>query len=382
MNKRDYQICKKCVMDTSDINIKFDEDGICDHCHNFNTNHQIDWLKSINSEKALELKKLADKIKKNGQGKKYDCIIGISGGTDSSYMLHYIVTELELNPLVFHVDAGWNTKSAVSNIYKLVSKLGVDLHVKVIDWEEMRSLQLAYFKSGISNIDTPQDQAFIATLYHYANRHDIKYIFNGGNISTENVVMPLQWMYFTTDLRLLKDIVMKFIGKPLKKFELSSALFHKLHLRYFKGIQVIKALDFIPYIKNDAIQLLKLKYDYESFINKHAESSFTKFYEGYWLPVRFGYDTRKVTYSSYIVTNQMTREDAINLLKKSALSELEIKTESNFIAKKLRISLKELREYRDMPIKTYKDYKNISYIFKLGTIIFRLMKGDISGARR
>ena len=157
--------------------------------------------------------------------------------------------------------------------------MGLDLHVKVIDWEEMRSLQLAYFKSGLSNIDTPQDQAFIATLYHYASKHKIKYIFNGGNISTENVVMPIQWMYYTTDLRLLDDIVMKFIGKRLKKFELSSALFHKLYLRYFKGIQVIKALNFIPYIKSDAVQLLKLKYDYESFENKHAESYFTKFYE-------------------------------------------------------------------------------------------------------
>lgn len=369
-------------MDTSDINIKFDEDGMCDHCHNFYTNLQDNWLKSINLERVSELKKLAIEIKESGKGEKYDCIIGISGGTDSSFMLHYLVTELELRPLVFHVDGGWNTKSAVSNIYNLVTKMGLDLHVKVIDWEEMRSLQLAYFKSGLSNIDTPQDQAFIATLYRYASKHKIKYIFNGGNISTENVVMPIQWMYYTTDLRLLGDIVMKFIGKRLKKFELSSALFHKLYLRYFKGIQVIKALNFIPYIKSDAVQLLKLKYDYESFENKHAESCFTKFYEGYWLPIRFGFDTRRLTYSSLIVTNQMSRKDAINFLNKSALSKLEIKTESDFIAKKLRISPKELEKYRDMPLKTYKDYKNISYIFKFGAILFKLMKGDTSGVRR
>lgn len=381
MNNK-YQICKNCVMDTSDSRITFDNKGVCEHCSNFHNNLEETWLDSINSLRKDELKNIASKIKKRGLKNKYDCIIGISGGTDSSFMLHYIVTELKLRPLVFHVDGGWNTKSAVVNIHNLVKKLNLDLHVKVIDWEEMRSLQLAYFKSGLSNIDTPQDQAFIATLYHYANKNNIKYIFNGGNISTENVVMPIEWMYFTTDLRLLKDVILKFIGKPLKKFELSSALYHKLYLRYFKGIQVVKALDYIPYIKEDAINTLKSKYGYESFKNKHLESSFTKFYEGYWLPSRFGFDTRRVTYSSLIVTGQMSREEAVNSLKEPSLNEIEIKNEFNFVAKKLRISTQELRGYLTMPKKTFKDYKNISFIYKIATVLFRLMKGDISGARR
>jgi N-acetyl sugar amidotransferase len=382
MNKDKYQICINCVMDTSDSKITFNNKGICEHCSNFYNNVEETWLNSINSSSEGDLKKLAHKIKKKGAKDKYDCIIGISGGTDSSFMLHYIITELKLRPLVFHVDGGWNTKSAVKNIYNLVKKLDLDLHVKVVDWEEMRLLQLAYFKSGLSNIDTPQDQAFIATLYHYANKNNIKYIFNGGNISTENVVMPMEWMYFTTDLRLLKDIAKRFMSKSLKKFELSSAIYHKLHLRYFRGIQVIKALDYIPYIKADAINILKSKYDFESFPNKHAESSFTKFYEGYWLPARFGFDTRRITYSSQILTGQMSREDAINSLKKPALNEIEIKNEFNFVAKKLRISEKELQSYLLMPKKTYKDYKNISIVFKIATTIFRLMRGDTSGARR
>tara|TARA_B110000003_G_C16628236_1_gene525652 strand:+ start:1017 stop:2165 length:1149 start_codon:yes stop_codon:yes gene_type:complete len=382
MNKDKYQICINCVMDTSDSKITFNNKGICEHCSHFYNNVEETWLNSINSSSEGDLKELAHKIKKKGAKDKYDCIVGISGGTDSSFMLHYIITELKLRPLVFHVDGGWNTKSAVKNIYNLVKKLDLDLHVKVVDWEEMRLLQLAYFKSGLSNIDTPQDQAFIATLYHYANKNNIKYIFNGGNISTENVVMPMEWMYFTTDLRLLKDIAKKFMCKPLKKFELSSALYHKLHLRYFRGIQVIKALDYIPYIKADAINILKSKYDFESFTNKHAESSFTKFYEGYWLPARFGFDTRRITYSSQILTGQMSREDAIRSLKEPALNEIEIKNESNFVAKKLRISEKELQSYFLMPKKTYKDYKNISIVFKIATMLFRLMKGDTSGARR
>jgi N-acetyl sugar amidotransferase len=382
MNNDKYQICANCVMDTSDSKITFNNAGVCEHCSNFYNNIEETWLNSVNSLRENKLKNIANKIKIQGVNAKYDCILGISGGTDSSYMLHYIVTELKLRPLVFHVDGGWNTKSAVKNIYNMTKKLDFDLHVKVIDWEEMRLLQLAYFKSGLSNIDTPQDQAFFATLYHYANKHNIKYIFNGGNISTENVVMPIEWMYFTTDLRLLKDIVMKFIGKPLKKFELTSALYHKLHLRYFRGIQVIKALDYIPYIKEDAVKTLKSKYGYESFRNKHAESSFTKFYEGYWLPTRFGFDTRRITYSSRIVTGQMSREEAINSLKEPALNQTEIKNEFNFVAKKLRISENELRGYLTIPKKTYKDYKNISFVFKIATLIFRLMKGDTSNAKR
>tara|TARA_A100001015_G_C15013632_1_gene724421 strand:- start:466 stop:1614 length:1149 start_codon:yes stop_codon:yes gene_type:complete len=382
MDNKDYQICKNCVMDTSDSKIIFDEEGVCEHCTNFYNNIQNTWKTALNSSREKKLKNIAAEIKKKGKVNKYDCIIGISGGTDSSYMLHYIVTELKLRPLVFHVDGGWNSKSAVSNIHNMVNALNIDLHVKVIDWEEMRLLQLAYFKSGISNIDTPQDQAFIATLYHYANKNNIKYIFNGGNISTENVRMPLEWMYFTTDLRLLKDIVMKYIGRPLKKFELSSALYHKFHLRFFRGIKVIKALDYIPYVKEDAIKLLKSKYDFESFENKHTESSFTKFYEGYWLPKRFGFDTRKLTYSSHIVTGQMTREEAIKKLNEPALTQLEIEKEFDFVAKKLRISTNDLKAYLNTPIKTYKDFKNISNIFKLATIAFKLFKADTSGTRR
>ncbi len=382
MDNKDYQICKNCVMDTSDSKITFNDEGICEHCINFENNIQDIWQSALNSSREKELKDIATEIKKKGKGNKYDCIIGLSGGTDSSYMLHYIMTELKLRPLVFHVDGGWNSKSAVSNIYNMVNALGINLHVKVIDWEEMRLLQLAYFKSGISNIDTPQDQAFIATLYHYANKNNIKYIFNGGNISTENVRMPLEWMYYTTDLRLLKDIVMKYIGKPLKKFELSSALYHKFHLRFFRGIKVIKALDYIPYVKEDAIKLLKSRYNFESFENKHTESSFTKFYEGYWLPKRFGFDTRRLTYSSHILTGQMTREEALKKLDEPALTKIEIEKEFDFVAKKLRISTDDLKTYLNMPIKTHKNFKNISYIFKLAAIIFKLAKADTSGSKR
>ena len=197
-------------------------------------------------KKIQELNNIAKKIKETGKHNKYDCIVGISGGTDSSYMLHYLVTKLDLKPLVFHVDGGWNTSSAVINIKNLITKLKVDLKVKVIDWEEMKLFQLALFKSGVCHLDTAQDQAFLATLYHYASKNNIKYIFNGGNISTENVDVPLDWIYYTTDLKFIKNILKKFLNKRFKNFEFSSIINHKINLRYLKGIKVIRLLNYIP----------------------------------------------------------------------------------------------------------------------------------------
>ena len=382
MKKRKYQICSNCIMDTSDHRIVFNSEGKCDHCINFLDNLSETWQDSIHCKSITKLKLIAKKIKKEGKNKQHDCIIGISGGTDSSYMLHYIVTELDLRPLVFHVDGGWNSKSAVNNIRKLVSNLNLDLKVTVIDWEEMRDLQLAYFKSGLSNIDTPQDQAFISVLYHYASKYNIKYILNGGNISTENVIVPLEWMYYTTDMRLFNDVTNKFLSKPLASFKTSSALNHKIKLRYLKRIKVIKALDLIPYIKKDAVKILKDKYNFESFQNKHSESLFTKFYEGFWLPTRFNFDTRRITFSSQILTGQMTRDDALEEIKASALSQHEADELYDFVAKKLRIPLKELQSYQTMERKSFSDYKNQAPLYNIASMLFKIFKGDISNAKR
>ena len=297
-------------------------------------------------------------------------------------MLHYVVTELDLKPLVFHVDGGWNSKSAVHNIRKLVSTLNLDLQVTVIDWEEMRDLQLAYFKSGLSNLDTPQDQAFISVLYHYASKYNIKYILNGGNISTENVVVPMQWMYYITDMRLFNDVTKKFLTKPLTSFKTSSAINHKIKLRYLQGIKVIKVLNFISYIKKDAIKLLEDKYNFESFQNKHSESLFTRFYEGYWLPTRFNFDTRRVTFSSQILTGQMTRKDALEKIQVPALSKQEVNELYDFIAKKLRVPMKELQKYQTMELKSFTDYKNQALLYKIASMLFRIFKGDISNTKR
>lgn len=361
---KEYQICNNCVMDTSDSQIVFDEYGVCDHCNSFKKDVLPNWHPDEHG-KAI-FREMVEKIKRDGKGKPFDSIIGMSGGLDSSYLLHLAVSEFGLRPLVFHVDGGWNTDIAVNNIQMLVDKLGLDLYTEVINWEEMRDFQLAFFKAGVPHLDIPQDHAFIATLYHFANKHKIKYILNGGNYATECVRNPLEWLYHGTDMAQLRDIQHRFCTRPLKTYPFSSILFHKIYLRYIKGVQVVKPLNWLPYTKEHAIKLLSEKYGWRPYPQKHFESRFTRFFEGYWLPTRFGYDTRRVQYSSLILTGQMTREDALEKLKQPAYDTETIEEDFEYIATKLGISVDELRRYHSMPKKTFRDYKNQERLFDLG----------------
>lgn len=366
-----YQICTNCVMDTSDSRISFDEFGICDHCNDFKNNVKPNWI--IGEESKIELSKIIDKIKIDGLGKDFDCILGLSGGVDSSYMLHVAVKEFGLRPLVFHVDGGWNSELAVHNIQMMVDKLGLDLYTEVINWEEMKDFQLAFFKSGVPHIDIPQDHAFVATLYNFAYKYNIKYILNGGNISTECVRNPMEFLYYGTDMAQIKDILQKFGSYKMETYPFSSVLRHKIFLRYVKGVKVVKALNYMPYIKSEALKLLENEYGWKPYPQKHFESRFTKFYEGYWLPERFGFDTRRVQFSSLILTGQMQREDALEKLKKPAYNSETIEEDFNYIATKLGITKQELEIYFKSPKKFYWDYKNQERLFNLGAKILKLL---------
>ena len=366
-----YQVCNNCVMDTSDTRISFDENGVCDHCNDFYKNVKPNWHTDEQGLRALT--EIMDKIKKDGKGKDFDCILGLSGGVDSSYMLHIAVKEFGLRPLVFHVDGGWNSELAVHNIQMLVEKLGLDLYTEVINWEEMRDFQLAFFKSGVPHIDIPQDHAFIATLYNFAHKYKIKYILNGGNISTECVRNPMEFLYYGTDMAQIKDIRRKFGSSKMETYPFSSVLRHKFYLRYIKGITVVKALNYRPYIKNEALNLLEKEYGWKPYPQKHFESRFTKFYESYWLPERFGFDTRRVQFSSLILTKQITREEALQKLKTPAYNPETIEDEFNYIATKLGITTDELRSYFKMEKKFYWDYKNQENIFKVGAKLLKLL---------
>ena len=304
-----YVICANCVMDTTDTMIVFDKKGVCDHCNDFYKNVQPNWLTDDRGKQKLEA--IMDKIKKDGRKRDFDCLLGLSGGVDSSYMLHLAVKEFGLRPLVFHVDGGWDAEVGVHNIQVMVDKLGLDLYTEVIDWEEMRDFQLAWFKSGVPHIDIPQDHAFIATLYNFADKYNVKYILNGGNISTECVRNPMEYFYYGTDMLHIRDIMRRFSTIKMKSYPFSSIYRHKIYLRYIRGVTVVRPLNYRPYIKADAIRLLEEKYGWKPYPLKHYESRFTKFLEGYWLPERFGFDTRRVQYSSLILTGQMTRDDAL-----------------------------------------------------------------------
>lgn len=365
------QVCSNCVMDTTDSNITFDDQGVCDHCNDFYQNVEPNWHTDDRGHKELE--SIVAKIKMEGKGKDFDCIMGMSGGADSSYLLHMAVKEYGLRPLVFHVDGGWNSELAVNNINVMIDKLGLDLYTEVINWEEMKDFQLTYFKSGLSNIDVPQDHAFVATLYNFAEKHKIKYILNGGNISTECVRNPLEWLYYGTDMAQIKDIRKKFGTRELKTYPFSSVLRHKIYLRYIRGVEVIKPLNYMPYIKEEAMQFLLDEYGWRPYPQKHFESRFTRFYEGYWLPKKFGYDTRKVQYSSLILTKQMTREDALEKLKKPAIDEEQARLDFKYIATKLGITIDELQSYMDAPNKSYKDYKNSESMFNMGAKIMKFL---------
>jgi N-acetyl sugar amidotransferase len=371
MTERAYQICTSCVMDTTDAGIVFDDSGVCDQCRNFVANVRPNWHPDARGWD--DLARTADRIRADGKGRDFDCILGMSGGVDSSYLTDVVKEKMGLRPLVFHVDAGWNSDLAVSNIERVVEGLGLDLFTEVIDWDEMRDLQLAFFKSGVPNIDTPQDHAFFATMYKFAEQYRVKYILTGANISTECVKNPLEWMYYQSDSVHLRDIHRRFGTRPLEKFPITSILKHKIWLRYIKGIQVVRPLDQVPYVKEEAMQLLTERFGWQRYPQKHFESRFTRFYEGYWLPRRFGYDTRRVQFSSLILTGQMLRPDAIERLKQPALDDETGQREFRYVASKLGIPVEELQRYFEMPKRTYKDYRSQRQVYAIGSRVMKAL---------
>lgn len=365
MNKRNYQICTKTIMDTSDPNIVFDENGISDYYHNFHNNMLPNW--HADEKGQAELMKMAEKIKKEGVGKDFDCIIGLSGGLDSSYVAYVVKEIMGLRPLLFHVDAGWNTQQAVGNIEKLVDGLGLDLYTEVINWEEMKDLQLAFLKSQISDQDLPQDYAFFSGLYKFARKNKIKYVLTGSNISTECCREPEEWGgYAGIDTRLVHDIHSRFGTRPLKTFPLVDILKYKIYYRYFLGMKVFKPLDLLPYNKVAVEKLLADKFGWEKFQHKHHESRFTRFYEDFWLPKKFGFEKRRAHFSSLILTGQMTREEALERISKPEMDEQFLRQEFEYVANKLDLTVAQLQEIFEGQNKTFRDYKNKQRIISLG----------------
>lgn len=357
---KDNKICIRCVMDKSAPKISFNSRGLCCYCQNFDSKIKPIW-KNDNS-KFQELKLIASNIKKQQAKEEFDCLIGVSGGVDSSYLTYFATEELKLRPLIIHVDAGWNSKVAVENIEKIIDKLNLELQTEVVFWPEMSDLQLSFFKACVPHLDTPQDHSFFAATYNYAAKNNIRFILNGGNFSTESIREPLEWHYHASDLKHLLDIQKKFGTLKLKQFPLSGLFKYKIYYRYFKGIKVIQPLNYIKYEKNVAKKFLKEKFNWIDYSHKHYESRFTKFFEGFWLIKKFGFDKRKAHFSSLINSNQMTRDEALKQLETYPIDEHTIKQDIEFVANKLNISKIQLLDFLKKEKKSFRDYKSNYFI--------------------
>lgn len=378
---KEYQICTRCVMDTTDPDITFDHDGICSHCHTFDTNIVPAWPNP--TEGAIALDQMLHKVKAYGQGKQYDCVIGLSGGIDSSYIATKTV-EWGLRPLVVHVDAGWNSEEAVMNIEQICKRLNLDLVTHVVDWEEMQDMQLAFLRSNLANQDVPQDHAFFAALYGYATKAGIKYVISGSNFATESI-LPQSWGYDAMDATHLKAIHKQFGKKKRGDYPIVS--FFNLYFRYplILKMEVLRPLNYIHYNKEDAIRILEKDYGWRYYGGKHYESRWTRFFQGYYLPHKFGYDKRKAHLSSLIVSGQMSRDEALEQLKKPLYDTKLLAEDKIFIAKKLGISLAEFEDLIAQPPRHFSEFKNHQRKFRIAFGLFskvrKILRVPVKGIR-
>lgn len=347
-----YQQCTRCVMDTSDANIEFDVDGVCNHCRSFAEITSRNWFP--NEAGAEKLSAMIEQIRADGKNNEYDCILGLSGGVDSSY-LALKAKDWGLKPLVMHVDAGWNSELAVANIEKIVTHCNYDLYTHVVDWEEMRALQLSYLKSGIANQDVPQDHVFFASLYHFATKHNIKYVLSGGNLATESI-FPTSWHGSAMDSINLKAIHKAHSSYPLKTYNTINFFEYYIWYPLIKKMRTVRPLNYMVYDKAQALQELEKTIGYKPYPRKHGESLFTKLFQNYYLPTRFGYDKRLPHLSSLIVSNQITREDALKELDKPLYSPNELEIDINYFCKKLNITRSEFDAFMQIPLRKYSDY--------------------------
>jgi N-acetyl sugar amidotransferase len=333
----------RCVMDTSDPAITFDENGVCNHCREFDEVTSKRWFPD--EEGTHKLNVIIEKIKNDGADQEYDCIIGLSGGVDSSY-LALMIKDYGLRPLVVHVDAGWNSELAVYNIEQIVKHCGYDLYTHVVDWEEMRDLQLAYLRAGVANQDVPQDHIFFSSLYHFAVENKIKYVISGGNIATEGV-FPVSWHHSAMDATNLHAIHRRYGKVKLKNYKTINVFQYYLYYPFVYRMKTVRPLNFMVYNKAEALKVLQKKVGYKEYGRKHGESVFTRFFQNHYLPIKFGYDKRRPHLSSMILSGQLSREDGLQELEKPLYDERELKDDLTYIAKKLQITVEELTDLID-----------------------------------
>lgn len=354
-----YRMCSRCVMDTTDPDISFDENGVCNHCRSYRERYPKVVFPGKEGDKKLQ--GIVDEIKQRGRNKPYDCLIGLSGGVDSSYVA-YKVKKLGLRPLAVHFDSGWNSEQAVRNIENIVKKLEIDLYTEVCDWREMRDLQLSYFKAGVVNADVPMDHAFMVVLFRIARKKGIKYFVAGHNYETE-AILPAAWGYDSRDAVNIRAIQEKFGTLKLSRYPIGS-IWERLYTRYVFNLRVLNILNFgESYDKEQAMIILEKELNWKYYGGKHYESVFTRFFQGYYLPKRFNVDKRKAHLATMINSGQISREEALLELKKETYLDPNLLVQDmEYIPKKLGISQEEFEKILKEPAHSHKDYANDAFL--------------------
>jgi len=355
-NKKEYKVCTKCIMDTTDPDITFDNNGICNHCHYHDSLYKQVVPNSIDAK--ILLSNLVEKIKEKGKSKKYDCIIGLSGGVDSTYVA-LLVKELGLRPLAVHLDNGWNSELAIKNVENVIKKLKIDLFTIVIDWEEFKALQLAYLRAGVIDLEVTSDHAIFASLYKLAKQYKLNYIIGGTNVVTESI-MPKSWFYQTkNDLINLEDIFKKYgDGRMLKTYPKQGFL-KLLYYNLFHKLEFVSILNYVPYIQHEIKEIIKKELEWKEYGGKHHESLITKFYQCYILPKKFGVDKRRAHLSNLICSGQMTREEAlIEIAEPLYNTEFEMESDIEYVIKKFNISRDDFNKIINSPPSSHLSFKS------------------------
>ena len=371
--KRDFRRCTFCVMDTSDPEISFDESGQCNHCRAY--------LKKVSSlifqgeASSKELIAMASKIKESGKNKPYDCLIGVSGGVDSSYTC-YLAKQLGLRPLAVHLDNGWNSEEAIRNIKAVCDSLEIDYMSYVLNWEEFKDIQLAFLKASIVEMEMPTDVAIPFALHKVAADKNIKFILSGGNLAGE-AIMPRAWFYYPKDSRLMRSIHRRYGSVKIRKFPTFDYV-DEIYYKFVKGIRILYPLNYVQYSKPEAMNVLQEKLGWHRYGGVHHESMYTRMVLSYLQPKKFGVDYRKCTLSAQICNGVTEREEALAALDESPWNPATIEADKTYLAKKLGLSIGELEAIIDSPPKSYRDYPNNEPLLDL---IYSTYRRFIGGER-
>lgn len=347
------QVCSRCIMDTSDPDIAFDSDGVCNHCHSYF--RLVKGHTFSGDEGRRKLEQIVEKIKAAGKGRQYDCVLGVSGGVDSTYVAH-IAHEHGLRPLAVHLDNGWNSQLAVHNIEKVMNKLGIDLYTEVLDWEEFKDLQISFLKSSAAIAEIPTDQAQKALSFRVAVKMGIKYVLSGHTLQTE-AIMPKAWSYGTGDTKLIRSLQRQFGTRKLKTYPFMSGWMW-YYYTYIRNIKSVRVLNYQDYIKDEAMRLIQEDLGWEYYGGKHYESIYTRFWQSYILPRKFGFDKRRAHLSNLVCAGQMTRDEALAEMLSDPYPEDLCQQDREYVITKLGFTEDEFEAIMNAPVKSYADYPN------------------------